>query len=184
MARPGADGGVSRYLLVDEIKFGAADAVRGLDGRRVRLAGHLIHRDDHTMIQLAAGSIEAIEGLPSPRPEGGGAGGEWMEDLGTHTFRGEIVDSKCFLGVMKPGNLKPHRACAARCISGGIPPLLLIRDAEGNANYLLLATEDGGTVNGAVLDMIAEPVEITGRLLRYDDLRVLRADPATYRRID
>ena len=85
---------------------------------------------------------------------------------------------------MKPGNLKPHRACATRCISGGVPPLLLIRGAEGHANYLWLASTDGGTVNGAILDLVAEPVEMTGRLVRYDNLLVLFADPQTYERLD
>ena len=49
------------------------------------------------------------------------------ESLGKQTFVGEIVDSKCFLGVMNPGRLTPHRACAIRCISGGVPPVLLVR---------------------------------------------------------
>ena len=31
--------------------------------------------------------------------------------------------------------------------------------------------------------MIAEPVEVTGELERHDDLWVLRADPAAYRRL-
>jgi len=46
---------------------------------------------------------------------------------------GEIVDSKC-LGVMTPGQLTTHRACAIRCISGGIPPVLHVR--QTNAKIL------------------------------------------------
>ena len=99
------------------------------------------------------------------------------------TLVGEIVDSKCFLGVMKPGNSKPHRACAARCISGGIPPVLLVRDKQGNPTYFLLVSSAGESVNDAVLDLVAEPVEITGRVMRHGDLLVLHADPETYRRI-
>jgi hypothetical protein len=37
-------------------------------------------------------------------------------------------------------------------------------------------------VNQQVLDMVAEPVEITGEVERQGDLLILRADPATYRR--
>lgn len=57
------------------------------------------------------------------------------ESLGEFTLQGEIVDSKCYLGVMRPGNTKTHRACAVRCIAGGVPPVLLVRDAQGDAMY-------------------------------------------------
>ena len=104
--------------------------------------------------------------------------------LGRQTLRGEIVDSKCFLGVMNPGQLLPHRACAIRCISGGIPPMLLVRPTNGAAIYLLLVSADGKPVNQQVLDLVAEPVQITGEVERQGELLVLRADPATYRRLE
>src|SRR5947207_1819862 len=98
--------------------------------------------------------------------------------LGRRTLVGEIVDSKCFLGVMNPGQLTPHRACAIRCISGGVPPVLVVRQKNGPAIYLLLVASDGKPV----LDIVAEPVEITGEVEREGDLLILRADPATYHR--
>ena len=103
--------------------------------------------------------------------------------LGKQTFEGEIVDSKCFLGVMNPGQLTPHRACAIRCISGGVPPVLLVRQKDGPAVYLLLVSADGKPVNKQVLNMVAEPLEITGDVERQGELLILRADPATYRRL-
>jgi hypothetical protein len=96
---------------------------------------------------------------------------------------GEIVDSKCFLGVMNPGQLTPHRACAIRCISGGIPPVLLVRSKNGPAIYLLLVAADGKPVNPQVLDLVAEPVQITGEVERQGGLFILLADPSTYRRV-
>ena len=92
------------------------------------------------------------------------------------------MDSKCFLGVMNPGQLTPHRACAIRCISGGVPPMLLVRQSDGSAIYLLLVSSGGKAVNKQVLDLVAEPVEITGEVERQGELLILRADPATYRR--
>lgn len=165
-------------LLVDRPDGGhSREQVAGLEGKRVRLDGSLIYRDDQTMIELS--------GTPSEIDAGAGRPAEgWSEDLGVHTYVGGIVDSKCFLGVMKPGSTKPHRACATRCISGGVPPVLLVRDADGNASYLLLASKDGDSVNAAVLNPVAEPVEITGQVVRYDDLLVLRADPNSYQRIE
>jgi hypothetical protein len=53
------------------------------------------------------------------------------EDLGAFTLVGEIVDSKCYLGIMNPGETNPHRECAALCIGGGIPPLIIAHDADG-----------------------------------------------------
>ena len=103
--------------------------------------------------------------------------------LGKQTLVGEIVDSKCFLGVMNPGQLTPHRACAIRCISGGVPPVLLVRQKDGPAIYLLLVSADGKPVNKQVLDLVAEPLEITGEVERQGELLILRADPATYRKL-
>ncbi len=104
--------------------------------------------------------------------------------LGRQTLVGEIVDSKCFFGVMNPGDLTPHRACAIRCISGGVPPVLLVRQKDGPAIYLLLVSADGKAVNKQVLDMVAEPVQITGEVERQGELLILRAEPSTYRRLN
>ncbi|MDE0594963.1 MAG: hypothetical protein OSB65_06930 [Roseibacillus sp.] len=51
--------------------------------------------------------------------------------LGETTLKGEIMNAKCYLGGMNPGNLKAHRACAIHCIQGGIPLVLLLRDRAG-----------------------------------------------------
>jgi hypothetical protein len=180
VGRPGLveQGGsaASVYLLVAPGKFGAQAIVgiRGRNGKRVRIQGSLVYRDDQTMIEAA---------LVEELPEQGGASALGTVDLGTHTFRGEIVDSKCFLGVMKPGNLKTHRSCATLCISGGIPPVLLVRERDGTASYLLLTDAAGEAVNDRVLHLVAEPIEITGNLLAMGELLVLQADPSTYRRL-
>ena len=42
---------------------------------------------------------------------------------------------------------------------------------------------DGEPVNKQVLNLVAEPVEITGEVERQGELLILRADPATYRRV-
>ena len=175
--RPGRDPAEpSRFHLVGVGKHGADEEVAGLDGRRVRLRGTLIHRQGETMVEVVGGSVEPLAGEP-----GGAAAG--AVDLGVQTLRGEIVDSKCYLGVMKPGRGKPHRACATLCIRGGIPPVLRVATADGEHRHLLLTDEAGGAVNSRVLDLVAEPVEITGRVLRAGDLLMLRADPGSIRRL-
>jgi hypothetical protein len=173
--RPGRGGEQpSRFLLVGVGKHGADDQVDGLDGRRMRLRGTLIHRQGQTMVEVVAGSVKEVDaGAATPR-----AG---AVDLGRQTLRGEIVDSKCYLGVMKPGRGKPHRACATLCIRGGVPPVLRVVTPGGEYRHLLLTDPLGGAVNDRVLDLIAVPVEITGRVRRDGDLLILETDPSTIR---
>jgi hypothetical protein len=177
--RPGRGGGQSAYYLVAPFKFGLnAKRVRALDGKEVTLKGTLIYRGNQTMIEARPESIQQVSAEPKQAAESN------VVNLGRRTLVGEIVDSKCYLGVMNPGRLIPHRACAVRCISGGIPPVLLVRQDTGPPLYVLLVSSEGGPVNKQVLDMVAEPVEITGEVLRQDELWILRADPSTYKRIE
>ncbi len=181
--RPGDTGklpAVSQYLMVAPGKHGATGEVGGLDGQRVQLQGSLIYRDGVTMIEVVPHSLKTIVSSTGASGQQGVVAS--TEDLGTFTLVGEIVDSKCYLGVMNPGNTKPHRECAARCISGGIPPLFIARDAHGRTVSLLLVSADNEPVNQEVLNVVAEPVEITGRVVRDGEQLILRADPKAYRR--
>ncbi len=176
--RPGEKGAadsVSRWLLVDQGKFSALPRVAALAGMHVSVRGTLVFRAGTTMLELA--SDPRPHASPSAPPAASDV------DLGIRTFTGEICDSKCWLGVMKPGEKKIHRACAIRCISGGVPPLLVV-DAGGALLQLILVDVDGSAVNDRVLDRVAEPLEITGRVVRRGGLLFLHSDPATYRRLD
>ncbi len=177
--RPGETGSraASRYLLVGRGKSGPRIDVAALDGRWARVTGTLIYRDDQTLLSVKAAEAAEPRGALDPAALGRG------EPLGRFTLRGEIVDSKCFIGTMRPGNTKVHRGCAVRCIAGGVPPVLLVRDESAAALYFLLVAPDGSAVNDRVLDLVAEPVEIEGEVVRLDDVFVLKADPETYRRL-
>src|SRR5690242_1884291 len=139
------------WLLVGPGKHGAGD-FRELNGRAVKLKGERITRGEDHMIELLPGSLSAV---------GQGGSLPLSESLGEIQLTGEIVDSKCFFGVMNPGAGKVHRDCAARCISGGIPPAFLVRDSGGKTVTLLLAHW-----KRELLDHIAEPVTVRGRLVR------------------
>jgi hypothetical protein len=180
ITRPGATGTLaphSRYTLVSTGKHGATNEVRGFEGRRVSIRGSLVYRDGETMIEVAPGSLtvipSAIEGSSSSK-------GDW---LGVQTLVGEIVDSKCYLGVMNPGEAVTHRECAIRCISGGIPPLFIVHNDQGETSALWLISVSGKPVGSEVLDLVATPVEITGEVKREGDQLYIRADPSTYRRL-
>jgi hypothetical protein len=166
--RPGstADAPYSRYVLVAEGKRGADDQVRGRSGQLVRLRGKLIYRDDQTLLELMPGSIEQIGVAEAPKPV----------DLGWVSLTGEIVDTKCYAGVMNPGQGKVHRECAARCISGGIPPALLVRSSDGASRLYYLAATNGRPVGKELLRRVAESVTLKGHLVRRGETETLLID--------
>ena len=139
------------WLLVGSGKHGVGD-LRQLDGREVHVRGERILRGQDHMIELLPGTLSAGEKGDSIAA---------AVDLGEVQLTGEIVDSKCYFGVMNPGNGKVHRDCAVRCISGGIPPAFLVRDGDGRTETLLL-----GNWKRELLDHVAEPITIRGRLVR------------------
>jgi hypothetical protein len=61
--------------------------------------------------------------------------------------------------------------------------VLVVRGAGDQRLHLLLVDGEGRTNGRALLPFLAEPVEVTGRVLRYENLLVLRADPAAIRRL-
>jgi hypothetical protein len=155
-------------LLVEPFKHGARAEASEHDGRRVELRAHPIASPDGEMLELVPGSIVAQESgiVPPSAPE----------RLGRFRLRGELVDSKCYLGVMKPGRGKPHRGCAARCLSGGIPPLLLVEDEAGGRLAILVAARDGSPLPMALLERVGEAIELEGEVERVDGMLTLRLD--------
>ena len=91
------------------------------------------------------------------------------------TLVGEIVDTKCYLGAMKPGRGKPHRDCASLCIRGGVPAALLVRTQDGERRLVHLLNPRGEPMGPELLDRVGQPVEVTGLLRRRDDRLFLRA---------
>jgi hypothetical protein len=151
-----------RYLLVAPGKHGIANQLPG----RVRLIGSLIERPGNRMIEVISASTH-----------GGHLAKTEEVVLGSVSLTGEIVDTKCYFGAMNPGSGKVHRDCAVRCISGGIPPGLLVQDHTGHLHTVLLAKADGRELRREILNYIAEPVRVRGTLVRSAGFLVLRADP-------
>ena len=163
----------ARYLLVAPGKHGLM--APEFDGQTVQLKGALIRRAEGSMLEVLPESLQAApRRVPLPTKP--------MVDLGEVALAGEIVDSKCFFGVMNPGRGKVHRDCAARCISGGVPPALLARDASGVARVLLLTGRDGRRLGAEILPLVAEPVHVRGRLRRQGSTWILQAEPGDFRR--
>lgn len=171
----GSEGRHTRLLLVAPGKRGAQDRVKGLAGVRVETTGTLSSRSDLAVFELAADPDQLPAPVePSPIADTPGQ---------RVTLRGEIVDSKCFSGVMKPGRDKVHRSCAARCIAGGIPPAFVASAEGGGVDVYVLADEVGAPLSAEILPWVGEPIEIEGVVEPWGDLTLLRADPAGFRRL-
>ena len=170
------DTGHTRHLLTAPGKFGADELVASFTGRSVSLSGTLVHRDDMSMIQVEPGTValrETDAALPRLTDV----------DLGTRRAEGEIVGSKCYLGVMNPGSGVTHRACAAVCVRGGVPPLLEVRREGGGREAIILAGSGGEAIGDRLEGLIATPVGMTGRLVRRGGATFLFVDPEDIRRL-
>ncbi|MBE9030271.1 hypothetical protein IQ266_11065 [filamentous cyanobacterium LEGE 11480] len=166
----------SRYLLSGFSKSSVPAKVTDQIGKWVQIKGAAVHRNNLTVV--ATGGAKPIE-----RPAGAPLQPEPGVPLGEFSLKGEILDGKCYPGVMKPGQGKTHRACAIRCISGGVPAVFLSHNEQGDPLYFLLADSNGKSVSKQVLDLVADPIQITGQVTQYGDLFLIKADPSTYQRL-
>jgi hypothetical protein len=181
----GLEDGIGRDLLiVSQGKLGAWDRVMPLAGQPVKATGFLIEREGTAMLELVGG-LEAVEPLPSvPETWQAGASAPSGEVLGSRTLKGEIVDSKCYLGVMKPGEGRAHKACATLCVRGGIPPVFRVKLEDGRRLHFVLTGADGAAADlDTVLPLVADPVEATGIVERRGSLLYFKADPADIARL-
>jgi nitrite reductase/ring-hydroxylating ferredoxin subunit len=160
VSRPGItdrDAAYSRYLLVKPGKHGAQSLVEGHEGEHVRTQGTVINREGSMMLELfSADFVSADRPPPGPPPP--------PVPLGHRTIRGEILDSKCWLGVMKPASGTVHRGCATRCLSGGIPPLVIVDDPTLPSPHVLLLDRHGAPAREWFMKHVGGTVTLKGEL--------------------
>ena len=159
----------SHHWLVSTGKFGADRALAGAPDGWVRLQATLIEREPWQMLEVVPGTVRVLDGSRrSPPVSQQPAAGSVV------TLRGEIVDSKCFLGVMNPGERAVHRDCAVRCLSGGVPAMFAYQTEDGTARLALLLTGDGQPAGRALLRRAGRRTTLSGVLSRFGDYEVLR----------
>lgn len=153
------DDGSAGVLLVGVGKVGPPEDVTGLVGMHSRVTGYRLERGGMRMLEVQ--SAESIDRgtVPDRQP---------MRDLGERDVVGEILDAKCFLGAMKPGDGVGHRACAILCIRGGIPPMLRWTDGEGRSAHALVVGADGRAMSDALLELVGRRTPIRGSLTSRD----------------
>lgn len=195
----GRDGKI--YLPVEIGKIGSQERLKSYESGEAIVTGFVIERDGRYVLEIDD-SVESpvfqevVQGTSSSslsREEVEELNQEYLREvrglreqqqLGTHTLRGEIVDPKCYLGVMQPGDGKTHKVCATLCIKGGIPPMLVVRNDAGETAAYLLTDAQGKAFPESHHEYIADPIEITGQVLRDGDLLILRADLDSIKRLD
>ncbi|MDP4264889.1 MAG: hypothetical protein Q8941_20340 [Bacteroidota bacterium] len=167
--------------LVGYGKFGAEGTIAelekekntSLDKKQVVFKGTLLYSDGKTLLQIDKNdnplvSVTTPNSLVNTAPE--------TKELGTIHLTGEVLDPKCYFGVMKPGHGKPHKDCAVRCIAGGMSPVFYVRNEKGETNYYLILDAQGKKMNDELKDYIADPVSIEARAVQYDDWIILYVD--------
>lgn len=171
-------GGVTKtYVIVSDEKRGAEAALaKFANGASIKLSGFEVERAAIGMIQLAATEMTVADAPSVAEPP--------REIHGRITVKGEIVDSKCWLGVMRPGDGHIHKACASLCIRGGIPPMFVTR-AEGVPSVMLLTLADGRAIPPEqILDFVADSVSLSGIVEKRGDLTVFKADLDSLKRTE
>jgi hypothetical protein len=173
------DGTPRTALLGCQGKCGVSAKIGALAGKPVIVQGSLIQRGTHSMIAVVDGLDWIredvggdIDGLAFPKPE------PVMEV----SLNGEILDTKCWFGAMRPSSGKVHKACASLCIRGGLPPAFYVKDPK-DQSALMIMTSGGFGHNKDLLAYVADPVSITGQVQRFGDLFLLDAPVSAISRL-
>lgn len=167
-------------LLGCQGKCGVSAKIGALAGQPVIVRGSLIQRASHAMIAV----VDGIDWI-APDPEGGADDGlafPASEPLGAVSLSGEILDSKCWFGAMRPSEGKVHKSCASLCIRGGLPPAFYVKDIA-RQTALLILTDEGLGFGHDILEFVADALHITGALRRQGDLIFIDTSVAHFRRL-
>lgn len=147
-----------------------------LSGKQLSIEGQLIYYNGKTLLEIDDSQNISVLGQGETHTK--------ILKLGEKTIIGEIVDPKCYFGVMKPGYGKIHRSCAALCIAGGVPPVLLSREENGVEAYFLLTDLKGNPIHQDILPYIGQPARLQGTLKKIGDWQLMEIDVSQIEKLD
>ena len=160
-------------LVVATTKRSARDRLSEYAGQDVMISAVKLEREGRKMLEL----MEAEDAIAPFAIKYEIDTTEQL--LGERELVGEIIDPKCYLGAMKPGSGRTHKACAILCLKGGIPPMFVTHDAFGRPSYYLLTDAQGGPMPiEAIEKHVGERVRVTGQAVDWLEMTQLRVDPA------
>lgn len=162
-------------LLVGFGKAGAGNFIQQIassEGNKVGLNGFLIYGNGKALLQVSEESAMQYSGdrLSAFSME---------YNTEPRVISGEIVDPKCYFGVMKPGEGKAHRSCAIRCIAGGIPPVL----SSDSSGYFLLVNERNEPISTEIVNIVGDHITLTGEAMQWNDWTILQIDSEKIRQL-
>jgi len=169
-------------LLVGLGKFGANKMVehfqsktkQPLEQSLITIKGTLIYSDGKTLLELTEEEASFVKSKPLTDENQPVFVDKLMKK--EITVSGEIIDAKCYFGVMNPGYGKPHMSCAVRCISGGIPPVLWTKMNDGSTDYYIVLGKDGEMINQQLLPYVADVACVKGKVSTYLDWKIIYTD--------
>jgi len=150
-------------------KCGVSARIGSHAGKPATIRGSLIQRGDHVMIAVVD-DIDWIGPATAAVPDS--LAFPAMQPLGQIDLTGEILDSKCWFGAMRPSEGKVHKACAALCIRGGLPPAFFVKD-KANKQALMIMTDRQDAHGPDLLPLVADPVHIKGEIFQWGNLLIL-----------
>lgn len=176
-------------LLINFGKHGAKASLEKIKSKMaltfdrvyVKLRGTLIYHNGTTLLELTENENAYISYKPLVNKSLYSRG---VRDLGTQTLTGEIIDPKCYFGSMKPGEGKPHKSCAGLCISGGIPPMYVVKNEQGLADYYLIMGEDRKPLKDEVIPFVSDITTLSGKVETLDEWKVIYVNPAKINRVE
>jgi hypothetical protein len=160
-----------------------AAKVRELDGKPVQVGGAFFTRDGTRFLQVGLRGASQLRLADTEEVDPS----TWVafepEPLGRFRLKGKIVDHKCFLGGMIPGQGKTHRGCAEYCLASGVPPMFASFRPDGSLVSYVLAGPDGKALGPEALKYVSAPIEIEGDVERVGDLLVFMIDLGSVQRL-
>lgn len=174
---PGRFSNYSVYPLVGPGRQGLSPAAARFDGVGVTLSGKLLYNGTFTAIEADEATIQRIARVvefPAPVP---------AEELGETILRGEILDLKTYAGYQEPNLGSWLIAPASNAIQSAVPPLLVIRNRQGDERAAILLNARGESLGWEALGRVGAAVEVRGKLQSNGGLLFLEVQPGAIRRL-
>ena len=163
-------------LVVNMGKTGAHEQLEPFFGTQITLSGYELQREGRRMIELSPDGIK-----PSSAPIAVDLPMlEVLDDQPTlHT--GEIIDGKCFLGAMKPGDGFAHRSCAILCLKGGLPPMFAPDGLKEGQEFPLVILDGKAILPEDLHRFVACRVELQAHRAQFGSIPLLLIVPESIR---
>jgi hypothetical protein len=174
---PGRFSNYSVYPLVGPGRQGLSPAAARFDGLGVSLNGKLLYNGTFTAVEADEASIQRLTRVvefPEPVPP---------EELGDATLRGEVLDLKTYAGYLEPNHGSWLIAPASNAIQSAVPPLLVIRNRQGDERVAILLNQRGDSLGWEALGQVGTAVEVRGKLQSMGGLLFLEVQPGSFRRL-